>query len=76
MSRIAVLGLAVTVLTHWNGDDSLELRVGQSKLFMSHHRTVLSDGRPGVSFVVYAGEELAMVSGRSCMRFWDPCANG
>ena len=32
---------------------------GGSKTFMSYHRTDLSDGRPGVSFVAYAEEALA-----------------
>jgi hypothetical protein len=40
---------------------SLDLCVGESKTLMSYHRTVLSDGRPGVSFVVCPEEGLAMM---------------
>ena len=41
------------------GFEQLSTLAGGSKTFMSHHRTELSDGRPGVSFVAYAEEELA-----------------
>ena len=41
--------------------EQISTLAGGSKTFMSYHRTELSDGRPGVSFVSYA--ELAVVGG-------------
>jgi NADPH-dependent 2,4-dienoyl-CoA reductase/sulfur reductase-like enzyme/rhodanese-related sulfurtransferase len=41
------------------GFEQVSTLAGGSKTFMSYHRTELSDGRPGVSFVAYAEEELA-----------------
>jgi NADPH-dependent 2,4-dienoyl-CoA reductase/sulfur reductase-like enzyme/rhodanese-related sulfurtransferase len=41
------------------GYEQVSTLAGGSKTFMSYHRTELSDGRPGVSFVAYAEEELA-----------------
>jgi NADPH-dependent 2,4-dienoyl-CoA reductase/sulfur reductase-like enzyme/rhodanese-related sulfurtransferase len=39
--------------------EQISTLAGGSKTFMSYHRTELTDGRPGVSFVAYAEEELA-----------------
>jgi NADPH-dependent 2,4-dienoyl-CoA reductase/sulfur reductase-like enzyme/rhodanese-related sulfurtransferase len=41
------------------GFEQISTLAGGSKTFMSYHRTELSDGHPGVSFVAYAEEELA-----------------
>jgi rhodanese-related sulfurtransferase len=50
--------LAYRILTQL-GFEQVATLAGGSKTFMSYHRTELSDGRPGVSFVSYAEEEVA-----------------
>lgn len=46
-----------------HGFKNVSMLAGGSKTFMSYHRTELSTGRPGVSFVSYAEEQVAKMPG-------------